>query len=290
MKKRKDKKVWLEILALTLILGMTLAGCGGDGGGDGDPVTVDTSLPAIQSVANFTGAFASTEADQKDLVKEAFEVIADLGLLRIYDPGGSMENRKLVSPNRSRAVQRAVETWGPDGEILNKVMPGAVVTGFYRESGKYYEAKEYESTVGDYDEYSFRIKLSVDFDGFERNSATINGKYVFDGTSYEKYQIIALNPDKEKFTENLDINNSYALSISKGGKGIKFVMKETVKININNLEYIYGQTDPNYDDYTTYKLILDVYNNDGTKSLSKTFDSAEDASEYLGVWLGDYHF
>lgn len=280
---------------MALIFGMTLAGCGG-GDGDNfgnDPITVNLSLPAIQSVASFGGTFADTEAEQKDLVKEAFEIIAALGLSgggnggsNVPEPDYPMWNKKSISPDNSRAVQRGAYSWGPEYETYDHnttILPGAIVTGFLKASGKGYYKDEYGDSAGDYDEENLAGKLSIDFPNVTKNSATLNGKYVLDGTSYEKWQVISTNPRKERITENSNVNHGYALSISKGGSGIKFVMQETIKVNINNLEWTYEQGYPNYSNYITYKLTLNVYDNSNSPKLTKTFNSLEAARAYLGV-------
>jgi hypothetical protein len=280
-----NKKIWLGMLALALIFGMTVVGCGG-GSGDNfgsDPVEVNLSLPAIQSVASFEGTFASNEADQKELVVAAIEGIQDIS--------GDLSSgySKTLLPNRSRAVQRAVETWGPEEFVFRNetIADGVMANGFVRASGKISYKDPYDINVGDYEEESIKAKLSLDFNnatGYYYNK--INGKYAIDETVYYKFQITSLSPEKVKITLNANATNGYALSISKSGKGIKFVMKETIKFNVN-MEF--GE----YDDFNpaqsgTYMFTLEVYDNDNTKQLSKTFNSPEAASEYLGVELANY--
>jgi hypothetical protein len=266
----KNKKIWLIILALVLTFGIMIAGCGGiddlynNGDGD-DPINVDLSLPSIQSVAQFAGVFPSNEQEQIELVALAFEEIEGLYASLENGLGGiSMLNRQFVSPSKSRAAQREVYTYGPEEFLFEDetIMPGVVVSGFFRISG---------TTDDDYSENTVKAKLSIDFDDYGEDP-TINGKYGVDETIYMKMDY---SSDEPSMIIDMDASGGYALSVSKDGKGIKFVMEMTMKINLS----------ADFDDFDpgTFILTLKIYDNDNNERFNETFYSLDDVADRLGI-------
>jgi hypothetical protein len=269
----KNKENWLVILALVLAFGLMVAGCGGNddlynhgGGDDEDPINVDLNLPSIQNVVGFDGVFPSTEAEQMELVAAAFEEIAEL-----YDdlnPGDliPMLNRQFLSPSKSRAVQRAAETFGPEELIFDNetITDGVVVSGFFRISG---------IIDDDYSENTARAKLSIAFNDFG-DDPTINGKYGIDQTMYMKRDLSSPEPS---MIMNIDAKGGYALSVSKDGKGIKFVMEMTMKMDID--------LSGDFDDFnpSNFNLTLKIYDNDNNEKFNETFTSLQDVEDRLGI-------
>jgi hypothetical protein len=278
-----NKKFLLGMLVILLSFGMVLIGCGGGGGG-GDPIQVDLSLPNIQDVASFEGTFASNESDQKDLIVDAIEAIQSAGLTDGSSYSITMANRKIAAAS---AMSRAVESWGPEIDIYDHevIWTGAVATGFVQESGKSSFASEDYYTVGDYEEYSARIKMAIEFDEVVRgygNPITLNGKYIYDESLYLKMLLASLDPEKMRFTLKYNFNNGHALSVSKNGKGIKFLITVVGKYDFNK-EF---SSEAEFDDFDPYtlgscKIIIDVYDNDNVKKTSKTFTSPDAANEFL---------
>jgi hypothetical protein len=265
---------------MALVFGLVFTACstGSGGGGDGDPVSVDLSLPNIRDVADFEGDFVSNDTEAKELVQTAFEEIG--GIV----PTDGM-NYSVGSIARSAYSDPFEEIFDHDTTVL----PGAVVTGFVQgnERGSVADDDNPGESVGDYMEMSLRIKLAIDFKNVEQGDCTVKGKYTVDENAYLKGQITSINPPKGDLTIRYDVSDGYAISISKGGKGLKFVMKLQGKINketkgedasiLDNLDI--GNS------FDTYKLSLEVYDNDNVKNeaYSKTFTSYADAIDYLGI-------
>jgi hypothetical protein len=275
----KKNVLCLGMLVMTLAFGLSFTACStGSGGSDGDPVSVDLSLPRIEDVPSFTGNFVSNETDAQDLVQAAFEEIG--GIV----PTDGM-NYSVGSIARSAYSEPFEEIFDHD----TKVLPGAVVTGFVQgnERGSVADDDNPGESVGDYMEMSLRIKLAIDFKNVEQDNCTVKGKYALDENAYLKAQITSINPPKGDLTIRYDVSDGYAISISKGGKGLKFVMKLQGKINKETK----GEDASILDDldignsFDTYKFSLDVYDNDNVKKdeYSKNFTSYEEAAAYLGI-------
>ncbi|MDR1128466.1 MAG: hypothetical protein LBL20_04065 [Treponema sp.] len=270
--------------ALALAFGLVLTGCPSDsGGGNDDPVPVNLSLPRIEDVADFTGVFVSSETEAQGLVETAFEEIGG-----ILDTTSLQNNAYSVSRSMSRAVYSE-----PYEEIYDHdtmVLQGAEVTGFVQGKDTMSAADDDNpgETVGDYMETSLRIKLAIDFDNVTQHNSIIKGKYTVDENMYYKARLTSINPPKGDLTISYDVLDGYAVSISKNGRGLKFVMTLDGKINrrtieIDDVESFGLENIGNL--FNTYKLTLDIYNNANEKQeqYSKTFTSYAEAAAYLGI-------
>jgi len=283
-----NKKFWLGMLAMVLAFGVLVIGCDKDGG-VGDPIDVDLSLPAVQSLPEFTGTFVSTETEAQDLIADAVETLADLS--GFLSPSANV----APSPSMSRSVYSE-----PFQEVINRqeIATGVYLTGFvdgyYKESFANDESPY--TNRGDYDEVSYRIKMALDFVNAQQDGYTFNGKYTCDENGYQKAVAISHNPYTETITLRQNIASGYSLSVSKGGKGLKFVM--SWKGNIN-LTFNYSFNWNGYDWYgynpfegkkiediiENFSFTVDVYDKDNVKQeeFSKTFTTVQDANEYLGT-------
>jgi hypothetical protein len=286
------KQLWWGVLALALTFGITVVGCdnGSKDSGSSDPIKVDLKLPAIQDVAPFTGEFVSTEEEAKDLIGDAVDALGEIADLF----GGDDYDKSIRFAPRSMAR----EVWSDSiDEIVDHetIAPGVTATGFIK--GKYKMSIKNEETMsaGDYYEYEHRIKLGIDLaEAKDRyNSFTFNGKYIFDEEAYEKDSIISLNPNKGKLTIKWNATNGYALSVSKGGKGLKFVMQEKVKINktIDVTDDNDGWDDLYNDVFSkdgSYVFTIEVYDNANNKTYSQEFKDPDSVYDYLGTTIGGF--
>jgi len=284
----KKKHVFFVLLACLLAFGLLVIGCNNDSSDDedDDPVKVNLSLPNITAVPAFTGTFVSSEAEALNLVQDAVDALGEFtGALG----GGasSDDNKYSISRgiNMSRRVENEPINYTFENEQLAEgVTANGFITGYYKESTK----DDYTETVGDYYEESIRAKLSLDFNSIQQRHITFNGKYVYDEDLYMKDQVTSINPQKGKGTLRLNANNGYALSASKNGKGLKFVMKLTANCNFS-VDYSYDDNDDFYyddDDFLkdklNLKLTIDVYDNDNVKQYTKVYTDLDEASEFLG--------
>ncbi|MDR2716583.1 MAG: hypothetical protein LBB89_00760 [Treponema sp.] len=277
------KKWWLGIPALVLVLGMTVVGCsdGSSGGGDSDPIKVNMSLPNIKDVKNFEGAFVSDETEAKELIKSAIEAMESLD-------GISISPSVLPA---SRSMSRSTYT-EPYEEIFKneKLANGVYLTGFIKGYARMHAANDNGGeSVGDYMEISAQIKAAIDFDDATQSDFTYNGKYVYDESVYTKAKVTSINPSKGNAVFKFTAKDGYALSVSKNGKGLKFVMKLDASLNFNSNmsldEFDNGDYLDDLDDKFVIKLTIDVYDNNNVKKpeFCKKFDNFEDANDYLDI-------
>jgi len=270
-----NKKIWLGMLVLVLTFGMTAIGCGG--GGADDPIKVDLKLPAIQSVPSFEGNFVSNENEAKDLIGDAIDALADLSDLSF---SASMV-AQIASP---RSISRKVQT-EPFQEVYErkKIADGAYLTGFEDGYWKESVAKENSFSAGDYMESSMRAKVALEFENYKKAGCTFNGKYFYDEDMFFKEEIVSLSPEKIKATIRLNANNGYSLSVSKNGKGLKFVIELKAKVNKTLTDADEEDLFENfYDLFDTFNITIDVYDNANVKTYSKSFKTFEDAEDYIG--------
>jgi len=283
----RQKSIFFVVLACLLAFGLTAIGCSsGSGGGGGDLIKVDLSLPPIQEVASFAGKFVATEKEAQTLISDALDALDNLGGL----PGDSKSINYSMSLKSSSMSRSAYNE--PYEEIFDnqRIAQGAFVTGFVKGYEKGYAKDDNNpgGTVGDYEEISMKVKAAVTFTnatGSGYKGCTFNGKYTYDENMYLKAQVTSLNPDKGKV--NLDFNaaNGYALSVSKDGKGLKFVMKLQAKAKLKNQEVLADDFD--IDTFDVFKLTIEVYNNNtATPTYSQTFNNFEDANKYLDLNIG----
>jgi len=278
----------LGIIALVAVIGFSMAGCGG--GGDSDPVIVDLSLPSITEVPSFAGTFVTNETEQLALVEDA---IAALEEFTATSSGGSSPDKSIV-----RGISRAVYNQPLDETFINKKLAdGVVANGFVTGYAKGQAANEKIPTVGDYEEISLRAKLQVDFTDVTHNYINnagsradykFSGKYIYDENLYGKMNLTSTNPERASVKVNLTANNGYALSVSKGGKGLKFIMKLDANWNFEKNNMLESELDEMFK--PTVKLTIEVYDNDNAKAQTKTFTDLDEASKYLGDNILDIGF
>jgi hypothetical protein len=275
----------LRALGLVVAASLMLAGCGDDDdGGDGgasDPISVDLSLPSIQDVPAFTGTFVVSEEESKDLVIAAFGGI-----------GGVSPSSSQGSTNNSvQSLSRSVQEENPL-EIYDRnttIIPGAEVTGFIqgRQVQSLADDNNPGESVGDSMETSLRVKLAVDFQNVvTQDNFAIKGKYTVDEDLYMKVQVTSVSPSEGDLTMRYAVSDGYAISISKDGKGLKFVMRlqGNLNKNIKGDESAFDEFDTG-NSFDTYSLSLEVYDNDNVKNdaFSQTFASYGEAAAYLGI-------
>jgi hypothetical protein len=118
------KKIFLSgILAVALVFGMIVTGCGDKGG---DPIDVNLSLPGVPDIPAYTGTFVSSEDETKVMIADAMAAM-DEAFGGIVDRSESRYN--LNTPHN---MSRAVVQNEPFQEIINIHEDGADVTGFNR--------------------------------------------------------------------------------------------------------------------------------------------------------------
>jgi len=277
------KRRALALLAIALVIGFSVTACD-NGSKPKDPVNVDLQLPNISTVPAFTGTFVSNNTEQLDLVEDAVEALSDFtGAL-----GDKADTRYSLLPlsaiprgvNLSRTVQNEPFDYTFENEQLaTGVTANGFLTGYYKTS----RAHENTYTVGDYGEGSYRLKLSLDFNNIQRRNITFNGKYVYDENLYIKEQITSLSPNRMKGTIKLNANNGYALSVSKSGKGLKFVMKLTANCNFSAEVSDMGPDEDNFfADRLNLRLTIDIYDNSNVKQYTVTYTNLDDAERFLG--------
>lgn len=279
------RKGFSSLPVIVLALGLAFAGCDNGttdngGGGENDPISVDLSLPRIEEVGAFSGTFVSSESDAKSLVATAFTEIEEISGI-----SSSVNNTRSLS----RSISRSVHT-EPYEEIYDhdtSILSGAEVTGFIQAKETMSAADDDRpgETVGDYMEASMKGKLAIVFTGATQKGSSIKGKYGIDESLYYKLQVTAINPVKGDLTISSNASDGYAVSISKGGKGLKFVMSIENKINNKTINVDSFDVNDIGELFDTYRLTLDIYDNNNVKQdqYSKTFTSYAAAAEYLGI-------
>ena len=283
------KMFLLEMVVMILTFGMVVVSCEEPDTGSSDPIEVNLNLPAIQEVADFSGTFVSTETEAGQIVGDAMEAISGVmgGVTSSSSSGTNSSSSVMYSLNAitPMSIGRSVQNQ-PFSEVYNHdktLFPGGEVTGFVEGYQKMSAANDNNpgGSVGDYQEMSIRAKFQVDFADVTRSNIAIKGKYIFDESVYLKAQVTSVSPSKGSVAIKMDVTDGYALSVSKDGKGLKFVMNLRTKGDKTFTDV--------YDDYDleqaleTYNLTIDIYDNANDKQWSKTFTSYEDAAKYLGL-------
>jgi len=283
-KKMAYKKYWSGMLAVAVVFGMAVIGCdaGSDGGND-DPIVVDLSLPAVQNTASFNGTFVSTENEAFELIGDAINALGEYTSTPggVGEPGGKNFDGRSIFRSMSRAIKTEPVDVIYDHE---KLAEGVVATGFVKGYYKQSVANDDKPgmSVGDYREMSMKCKLAVDFKDIQQEPFKFDGKYIYDINLFEKQLVTSLDPDKLTLTVRGNSANGYVLSVSKEGKGLKFVMQYTADINFN-----FTGDDPNEAlDYllkkAKLKLIVDVYDNANVKQYSKIITDYKEMGWFLG--------
>jgi hypothetical protein len=264
------KRMFLTgILAMVLVFGLVLVGCddGASSEEDTDPIAVDLSLPAIKDVPNFSGTFVSSQTEAETMVKDSFVGITGL-LSGLTDVSSS-----------SRSVHKSVQT-EPISEIYDHdrtIVKGAEVTGYIQGNYTWSVADDDKpgQNNGDYQEISIKIKLAIDFDEVSANGFTIYGKYGFNEESYQKAQM--QSPEEILVTMRQKLADGHIFSVSKNGKGLKFMIHLTASANYT------GSVDDDMLDFDNYSFTIDIYDNNNEKKYSKSFDNPTDANAFLGA-------
>jgi len=251
---KKERFFLVGMLAIALVFGLTVASCGGD---DGD--SVDKSLPAIESVDNFTGAFVENKTEGLNLVAEAIQELGSLSPDGGILPSIMGESEDLGGRSAVRNMSREAFNEAFNNENLGN---GITATG---------SIKGYDNDT----ELSLLLKLVLNFNNTQSSPYTFNGRYYLDEDFYMKEQ-------STKITMKINADNGYAISVSKGGKGLKFVVKLTVKYNVTidyaNLSSTGGNP--------TYKVTIDVYDNTNARQYGEVFTDPSDAARFFNNRLG----
>jgi hypothetical protein len=153
-----------------------------------------------------------------------------------------------------------------------------------------YLANESGISAGDYTEISLRAKLAANFNNYAPTYSdySYSGKYTIDYSSYSQMKYTSIPPNLEMLlTLRTNAANGFAMSVSKSGKGLKFVMNVETKINatlsssLSNIDDLLR--DPTYGD-NSYKLTIDVYDNNNVKKdeYCKVFTTYSEVINYFG--------
>jgi len=286
----KKKKMWLVMLAITLVLGMTVAGCGDDG--PSDPISVDLSLFSAAQLPAFTGNFVTNTIEQQALISETVSLVSELGNIMNSDSdsGSNYDVSMLLSQSIARSVKEARGAYNqPIYETFKdeEISQGVKVTGFVTGYGKGFEKDEYNDSVGDWSEIQAKVKASITFTdvnarGDNNQQYTINGKYIYDEYIYMKDQLNSIKPYNWTTTIKLNAKNGYSLSVTRGNNGLKFVMELNVSINQT---VTYNENDFDDDDdieFDKFELNIKVYDNNNVLQGDKTCKTFDEANKYLG--------
>jgi hypothetical protein len=141
---------------------------------------------------------------------------------------------------------------------------------------------EFLEAVNDYMEMSAKYKLAIVFTNASQGDYTFNGKYFIDEDMYEKMLVKSNN--SMEMTLRANGEGGYALSVSKGNKGLKFVMRIKVglKGTFNSSDFEGEDEYPDIYKNATINLTINVYdNNSSVPQYTKTITNFEDAIEYL---------
>jgi hypothetical protein len=275
------RRVFYTVSAV-LALSLMVLSCNlnSDGAGN-DPIKVDQSLPAVTEVPNFEGTFVTSQAAAETLISDSMEEIVSF-MSNMTDYGAFSSLSYQDDPATLRSAARAVtsesvlEIYDHDTTIF----PGTELTGFVEGTVKSSYANENDLTAGDYLELSLKAKFAIDFDNIDRHGYHFNGKYAVDEDIYEKMLFTKVDPiTVMQMTMKIDLSSGYAMSVSKGGKGLKFVTSATIK-GETVLATDGSESSGGFD---TYKLTIDVYDNDNTKQYSITVDGYN--SKYGTLWF-----
>ncbi|MDR1399686.1 MAG: hypothetical protein LBJ41_07180 [Treponema sp.] len=284
------KMFLLKMVVMILTFGMVVVGCdteSSSSGSSNDPIQVNLNLPAIQEVAAFEGTFVSSETEAGPMVGDAMNAISGVMGGVTSSSSSVMYSLNATTP---MSIGRSVQEQ-PFSEVYDhntKLFPGGEVTGFVEGYQKMSAANDNNpgGSVGDYQEMSIRAKFQVDIKNVIQSNITLKGKYIFDENVYLKMQITSVSPSKGSIAVKMDVTDGYALSVSKGGKGLKFVMNLSSKgdktfsdisaNNVNLSSYLTQALD-------TYNLTIVIYDNNNDEKWRKTFTTYAEAAAYLGI-------
>jgi hypothetical protein len=275
------------------------------GGGGEDPFV---RLPAASDLPVFEGDFVASEAEAQELLNDVIEYISqDQGSLDLlsglddFDGGISFNRRSLRSANPLARTAPALsvqnETFGPIVYTDNtSEIPGAVLNGRIQGSVKSSFAQDGEISKGDYFETSITATLNIDFTNVNRYGTTIKGKCETDEKLYEKVEYTS-SWDRENFSYSLSLSGTvnaaawYGLSISKGGKGMKVRVRQSVRgiepltLTIPDDLFSESYREKMTNIYTGFLYEVEIYDNNNQRRYSKSITSFKDYIEYTeGSW------
>ena len=306
---KKKTRIFGAMLAVLLTFGF-LVSCGDSGGGGGgEPVSVNKSLPSVQSLDNFSGNFVASDADAGEMIGDvlyALEYFDFDDVMYSISPAVNL-NSRFSSPamnarTASRSAARASDSYSDYVTFKNeKIANGVYATGYMQWSFKYsvknatkydnpeaiWEIIETNPSIGDYFQDSEKIKFALTFDKANQGGVIFtDGKYVLDADYFYKEQAVSINPLRANLTGRASVSNGYAFSVSKSGKGMKFVMKLEGKATLSAKNVLYSEIDDAYDSTEVdFLLTIDVYDNTNEKKYSKSFTDPDEAYNYLGFDL-----
>jgi len=281
---KKERFFLTGMLAIALVFAMTVAGCKQGGG---DLVKVDKSLPNIKDVPSFEGTFVSNQTQGLQMVEEAIGVLGSFAS-ELEGPSPSVGRSAFRSMSRGVTNEPVEETYENE-KIAEGVWATGYVKGYFKEFTKYDDG--YTVAVGDFMEMSARIKVALDFKNASGtkngNTYKFNGKYYLDEDVYMKEVLKSVGYNSNyQATIKLNADNGYAFSVSKGGQGLKFVVKLTFKLDGTFDSATSSEAD--ILNKASVKVTIDVYdNNSNTPEYSKVYTDFVNASKFLGGMM-DY--
>jgi len=243
---KKERFFLVGMLAIALVFGLTVSGCGGDGDGD----SVDKNLPAISDLPDFSGAFVSSQTEAIEMVAEAISALGSIspGLDSSLSIMGKSEDVGGRSAVRNMSREAYNESFN-NQSLGNGITATGSIKGYENDS-----------------ELSMLLKLVLNFNNTQSSGYTLNGRYYLDDDFYFKEQ-------GTKITMRINADNGYAFSVSKGGKGLKFNLKMKVKANVTIDGLSASTSTPSY----TYSI--EVYDNTNTKKF--TYNDPAYASRFF---------
>ena len=279
---KKEMNVFLMILTVMLSFGLLITGCDTGSGGESDPVAVDLSLPAISSLSSFSGDFADNELEAAALAGEAIQTImAWSDNLTDEDEGGFSISSALPK------IARAVYSDSYVDKIENEeIAAGVRANGYVQMSYKVSMKNEDYFTIGDYNDVSMKIKLVFNFDNAVQNNVTFHdGKFTLSSGIYMKEQITSVEPYKATYNNKINVSEGFAMSVSKGGKGLKFVIRMSGKLDFSLKNATEEEYDAAFDktDFSGFLFSVDIYDKDNILHWHKTFTDEDAMGAYFGI-------
>ena len=279
---KKEINVFVMMLTVLLSFGLLVTGCDtGGGGGSSEPVNVNMALPVINSVADFEGDFVSDKEEAWALTGDALKVIMEW-LEDITDEAEGGFSISSAVPNIARMVYSEPFS---DTFINQEIADGVRATGYVQGYYKVSMANEGYQSKGDYFETLMKIKFAFDFDDAVQGGVTIHaGKFTVSESMYYKEQITLVDPYKADYTNKINVSEGYAMSLSKGGKGLKCVITLSATLDHS----IPNATDEEYYNafentgFNSFLFKVDIYDNDNVLKFTQTF-SEEEAESYFGL-------
>ena len=280
---RKEINVIGMMLAVLLSFGLLATGCDtGGGGGESDPVAVDLTLPAISSVSSFSGNFVNDESEAAALAGEAIQTIMAWSDGLTDEDEGSF-NISSALPNIARTVYSDSYVDKIENE---EIAAGVTADGYVQMSYKVSMKNENYFSIGDYNDVSMKIKLVFNFDNAVQNNVVFHdGKFTLSSGIYMKEQITSVEPYKATYNNKINVSEGFAMSVSKDGKGIKFVIKMSGKLDFSLKNATEDEYDAQFDmtDFSGFLFNVDIYDNTNLLRWHKTFTDEDAMGAYFGI-------